>query len=61
MNTAILLAAILFGVAIFLMVFTMIISWLKSLQKERFKNWTFLDYISVGYLRHLFLKYIKRQ
>ena len=52
---------ILFALAILLLVGTMVISWLKQLQRTRFKKWTFLDYISVGYVRHLYLKYTKRQ
>ena len=52
---------ILFALAILLLVGTMVISWLKQLQRTRFQKWTFLDYISVGYVRHLYLKYIKRQ
>ena len=51
----------LLATAILLIIFTLFIGWLKSLQKERFKNWTFLDYISVGYARHLYIKYVKRQ
>ncbi len=34
---------------------------LKALKKDRFPNWTFLDYLSVGYVEHLYTKYIKRQ
>jgi len=60
MNTFILLATIVFGIATLLVFFTMIISWLKGLQKTHYPSWTFLNYISVGYLKHLFLKYIKK-
>jgi len=52
---------ILFVLAILLLVGTMVISWLKQLQRTRFHSWTFLDYISVDYIKHLYLKYIKRQ
>jgi hypothetical protein len=52
---------ILFILAIILLVGTMVISWLKQLQKSRFPQWTFLDYISVDYAKHLYLKYVKRQ
>jgi hypothetical protein len=47
--------------AILLLVGTMVISFLKNLQKTRYPHWTFLDYISVGYARHLYLKYILRK
>jgi hypothetical protein len=52
---------ILFVLAILLLVGTIVISWLKQLQRTRFQKWTFLDYISVDYVKHLYLKYIKRQ
>lgn len=58
MNT---LFIIFFVIAILLMVGTMLFSWLKSLQRTRYPHWTFLDYVSVGYAKHLYLKYIKRQ
>jgi hypothetical protein len=55
------LFAIFFTLAAILLVGTMIISLLKNLQRTRFPQWTFLDYISVGYARHLYLKYILRK
>jgi hypothetical protein len=47
--------------ALLLIIGTVVFSWLKSLQKTRYPHWTFLDYISVGYARHLYLKYILRK
>ena len=60
MSTLITIFTILFILAIVLIFVTMIFSWLKSLQRSRFQKWTFLDYVSVGYLKHLYIKYIKR-
>jgi hypothetical protein len=53
--------AFILGLAILLLFGTIIISFLKSLQKTKYPHWTFLDYISVGYARHLYLKYILRK
>lgn len=50
-----------FCIAVALIIATMIIGSLKNLQRTRFQKWTFLDYISVGYAKHLYIKYIKRQ
>lgn len=50
-----------FSLAILLLVGTMVFSFLKNLQRTRYPHWTFLDYISVGYVRHLYLKYILRK
>jgi hypothetical protein len=50
-----------FCIAVVLIIGTMIIGSLKNLQRSRFQKWTFLDYISVGYARHLYVKYIKRK
>lgn len=50
-----------FCIAVALIIATMIIGFLKNLQRTRFPQWTFLDYISVDYAKHLYIKYIKRQ
>jgi len=55
------LLTILLSLAILLVIGTIVISWLKSLQRGYFQKWTFLDYISAGYARHLYVKYIRRQ
>lgn len=52
--------AVFLGLFLLLIVLTIIFSVLKNLQRTRFPHWTFLDYVSVGYVRHLYLKYIKR-
>jgi hypothetical protein len=61
MSTIVSIIIVLFCVAVGLMLATMLIGALKNLQRTRFPQWTFLDYISVGYARHLFLKYVKKQ
>jgi len=60
MTPIILICTIVFATAIFLVFMVMIFSFLKQLKKDRFPNWKFLDYVSVGYLEHLYKKYIKR-
>lgn len=52
---------VVFCVAVGLMLATMIIGALKNLQRTRFPQWTFLDYISVDYAKHLYIKYILRK
>ncbi len=49
------------ALALLLIAGTLFFSTLKTLKKRRFHNWTFLDYISVGYLDYLFRRYIKRE
>lgn len=61
MSSYIPLIITIFCIAVALIIGTMIIGSLKNLQRTRFPKWTFLDYISVGYARHLYAKYIKRQ
>ncbi|MDB5118507.1 MAG: hypothetical protein JWQ79_3999 [Mucilaginibacter sp.] len=61
MELPILIIEIIFGIAVFLLVVVMILSFLKSLKKDRFPNWKFLDYFSVGYVEHLYTKYILRK
>ena len=52
---------VIFSLAVLLLVGTMVFSFLKNLQRTRYPHWTFLDYISVGYAKHLYLKYILRK
>jgi ABC-type transporter Mla subunit MlaD len=61
MNNLVICAIVLLVLAFLLIVLTFFFGWLKKLQRNRFKSWTFLDYVSVGYAKHLFVKYIKRQ
>jgi hypothetical protein len=60
MNIFILIIEIVFGTALLLLLIVMFFSFLKSLKKDYFPNWTFLDYFSVGYIEHLYKKYIRR-
>jgi hypothetical protein len=61
MDISILIIEIIFAAAIFLLIVVMILSFLKSLKKDRFPGWKFLDYFSVGYIEHLYIKYILRK
>ncbi len=61
MSTYISIIIVIFCIAVALILLTMIIGFLKNLQRTRFPQWTFLDYISVDYFRHLYLKYILRK
>jgi hypothetical protein len=61
MEISILIIEILFGLAVFLLIVVMILSFLKSLKNDRFPKWKFLDYFSVGYIEHLYIKYILRK
>ena len=60
MNIYIFSLIILMALGLLLLVVVMIFSFLKHLQRTRYPNWKFLDYFSVGYLEHLYKKYIKR-
>ena len=57
----ILLTQIVFAVIASLLAVIMVLTFMKSLKKDYFPNWKFLDYFSVGYAEHLFIRYIKRQ
>ena len=46
------------GIALIFLV--MIFTVLKHIQRNYRPNWTWLDYVSVGYLEHLYRKYIKK-
>jgi hypothetical protein len=48
-------------VALLLIIGTIVFGWLKKLQRTRFPQWTFLDYVSVGHAKHLYTKYILRK
>jgi hypothetical protein len=61
MSTFVTLLVVVMFIAVFLVFATMLISWLKGLQKTRYPQWTFLDYLSVGYAKHLYLKYVIRK
>ena len=61
MNAYSSLFIVLMFTAVFLIMCTMIIGLLKNLQRSRFPQWTFLDYISVGHAKHLYVKYILRK
>jgi len=62
MHYFILACTILFSVAILLIFVVIILSTLKQFRRDgKLTDWNFLDYFSVGYLEHLYLKYIKRQ
>lgn len=52
---------VLFTFAACLIVVVLIFRLLKHLKNTRFPNWTFLDYVSVGYAEHLVNKYIRRK
>jgi len=60
MTVLLIIGAIFLGIFLLLIILTIVFSALKNLQRTRFPQWTFLDYVSVGYVRHLYLKYIKR-
>lgn len=60
MNPLILIGIILLSLAIVLVLAVFLFSFLKGLKNEGRLNWKFLDYVSVGYLEHLYKKYIKR-
>ncbi|MES2426018.1 MAG: hypothetical protein V4560_03560 [Bacteroidota bacterium] len=61
MNIFVIVVEVIFIIAIFLLFIVSVLAGLKALKKDRFANWTFLDYFSVGYVEHLYIKYIKRQ
>jgi len=60
MNVFIIFCIVLFSLGLLLVFLVIIFSTLKHLQRTRFPNWTFLDYVSVGYVEHLYKKYIKK-
>jgi len=60
MNAAVIFGEVLLGLGAVLLLGVLVFSFLKHLQRTRFSNWTFLDYVSVGYAEHLYNKYIKR-
>ncbi|MGZ3756269.1 MAG: hypothetical protein ACXVAY_06240 [Mucilaginibacter sp.] len=59
MAIIILIVEFLLGVGVALFLAATILAFLKSLKKDHFPQWKFLDYFSVGYLEHLYIKYIK--
>jgi hypothetical protein len=61
MNTYSTLFVVLMFTAVVLIMGTMILTVLKNLQRSRFPQWTFLDYVSVGHAKHLYTKYILRK
>ncbi|TSJ36467.1 hypothetical protein FO440_21785 [Mucilaginibacter corticis] len=60
MSAFVLIIEILFSVAAFLLIIVTILAGLKSLKKDHFPNWKFLDYFSVGYVEYLFAKFFKK-
>ena len=60
MSTTVILFEVLMGLGVVFFIIVLILSFLKKLKKDRFPQWKFLDYFSVGYLDHLYKKYIKR-
>jgi len=61
MHYFILAFTVLFSIAIVLIFVVIILSTLKQFRREGKLSWNFLDYFSVGYLEHLYIKYIKKQ
>ncbi len=60
MSAFVLVIEILFSVAVFLLIIVMILAGLKSLKKDYFPDWKFLDYFSVGYVEYLYAKFFKK-
>ena len=59
MNVIILVVQVFLGIGVVLFLAATILAFLKSLKKDYFPQWKFLDYFSVGYVEHLYIKYIK--
>lgn len=55
------IGAVFLFLGIILVFLVIIFTVLKHLQRNYYPNWKFLDYVSVGYLEHLYKKYIKRE
>ena len=60
MNIYLLSLIILMVLGLLLLLGVLIFSFLKYLQRIRYPHWKFLDFVSVGYLEHLYKKYVKR-
>jgi hypothetical protein len=61
MNIFIIFCIGLFSLGLLLIFLVIFFSVLKHFQRTRFQeSWKFLDYVSVGYIEHLYKKYIKR-
>lgn len=61
MNVFIIFCIILFSLGLLLIFLVILFSILKYIQRTYFQeSWKFLDYVSVGYIEHLYKKYIKR-
>jgi len=60
MNIYLLSLIILMVLGLLLLLGVLIFSFLKYLQRTRYPHWKFLDFVSVGYLEHLYKKYVKR-
>jgi hypothetical protein len=58
MGPFILVGIILLWLGVALVIIVIIFSLLKSLKKQYFPGWTFLDYFSVGYVEYLYKRYI---
>jgi len=61
MNVFIIFCIGLFSLGLLLIFLVILFSILKHIQRTYFQeSWKFLDYVSVGYVEHLYKKYIKR-
>lgn len=60
MSVVSIIGAIFLYLGITLIFLVMIFTVLKHIQRNYRPSWTFLDYVSVGYMEHLYRKYIKR-
>jgi hypothetical protein len=60
MSIFFILVITLMSLAIILVLGVLFFSFLKYLKRTRYPNWKFPDFVSVGYLDHLYKKYIKR-